>query len=112
MKRILFLIPLFLFSMSMAYAEPLDDIHTSVLNYDNNTATIKITWSQDEKATQYQIGCVSCIPNTVEFTTENNIIINNVTPLQNASMAILYVLAYDLENKIITGKQIFIDLEQ
>ena len=112
MNRILFLLPLFIFSMGFAYAEPLDEIQTSVLSYENNNAAVQITWNQDEKITQYQIGCVSCIPNTEYLTTDNTIIINNITPISNGSMAILYVLAYDSENEIIAANQIFIDLKQ
>jgi len=112
MNRLFLLLPLFIFSMGFAYAEPLDEIQVSVLSFDNNDATVQITWNQDEKIMRYQIGCVSCIPNTEYFTTDNNIIINNITPISNDSMAILYVLAYDFENEIIAANQIFVDLEQ
>ncbi len=68
MKTLLFLLPLVMFSGGMAYAEPLENIQTSVLDYSNNTATVQITWDNYEEASSYEIGCVSCFPNTVEST--------------------------------------------
>jgi hypothetical protein len=112
MKKLIFLIPLFVFGVGMAYAEPLENVQTSVLDYTNNTATIQITWDADETTSSYQIGCVSCFPNTVNSTTANSITISNVTPFPNGSMAMLYGLAYDLENNLITAKQIFVNLAQ
>ena len=112
MRKLIFLIPLFVFGVGMAYAEPLENVQTSVLDYNNNTATVQITWDADEKASSYQIGCVSCFPNIVETTTENSITISNVTPFPNGSMAMLYGLAYDLESNLITAKQILINLAQ
>lgn len=112
MKILVFLLPLLVFGMSLAYAEPLENIQTSVLDYTNNTATVQITWNDDENISSYQIGCVSCFPNSVETTSENSIIINNVTPFPNGSIAMLYGLAYDLQNEIVSAKQIFINLSQ
>ena len=112
MRKLVFLLPLFVLSMGMAYAEPLDNIQTSVLDYTDNTATVQITWNADEDVSSYQIGCVSCFPNTVESTSENSITIRNVTPFPNGSMAVLYALAYDSENNLISAKQIFINLDQ
>ena len=112
MRKIIFLLPLFVLSMGMVYAEPLDNIQTSVLDYTDNTATVQITWNADEDVSSYQIGCVSCFPNIVESTSENSITIHNVTPFPNGSMAVLYALAYDSENNLISAKQIFINLAQ
>ncbi len=95
-----------------AFAESLDNIRTSVWNYDGNSATVKITWNYDGKATNYKIGCVSCNPNTEKFTTGNSITLNNVTPFPNSSNAMLYVIIYDSENKIISAKQLIVDLSQ
>ncbi|MDH3677619.1 MAG: hypothetical protein OEQ12_04880, partial [Nitrosopumilus sp.] len=85
---------------------------TSVLDYANNTATIQITWNDDEDTSSYQIGCVSCFPNFVESTSENSIVIGNVTSFPNSSIAMLYGLAYDFQNEIISAKQILINLAQ
>ncbi len=112
MRKLVFLLPLFVLSMGMAYAEPLDGIQTSVLDYTDNIATVQITWNVDEDASSYQIGCVSCFPNTVESTSETSITISNVTPFPNGSMAVLYALAYDSENNLISAKQIFVNLDQ
>jgi len=95
-----------------AFAESLDNIRILVLNYDDNSATVKITWNYDDKATNYKIGCVSCNPNTEKFTTGNNITFNNVTPFPSSSYAMLYVITYDSENKIISAKQLIVDLSQ
>ncbi len=95
-----------------AFAEPLDNIQISVLNYDGDSATVQITWNYDDKATNYKIGCVSCTPNTAEFTTGDSITFNNVTPFPNSSIAMLYMITYDSENEIIIAKQLIVDLSQ
>ena len=112
MRKLVFLLPLLAFSMGIAYAEPFENIQTTVLDYTNDKATIKITWDQDENTSSYQIGCVSCFPNTVKSTSENSIIISNVTPFPNGSIVMLYGLAYDFENEMIVAKQIFVNLTQ
>ena len=58
---------------NQAFAEPLDNIRIFVSNYDGDSATVRITWNHDDKATNYKIGCVSCNPNTIEFTTGNRL---------------------------------------
>ncbi len=95
-----------------AFAESLDNIRILVSNYDGNSATVKITWNHDDKATNYKIGCVSCNPNTEKFTTGDSITFNNVTPFPNSSTAMLYMITYDSENEIITAKQLIVDLSQ
>jgi len=95
-----------------AFAEPLDNIQISVLNYDGDSATVQITWNYDDKTTNYKIGCVSCRPNTAEFTTGDSITFNNVTPFPNSSTAMLYMITYDSENEIIIAKQLIVDLSQ
>lgn len=110
MKILLFLIPLITFSVGIAYAEPLENIRTTVLDYSNSTATVQVTWEIDEDALSYKIGCVSCFPNLVESVSVNKAILGNVTSLPNSSIAILYGLAYDIENNLISAVQIFVDL--
>ena len=95
-----------------AFAESLDNIRISVSNYDGNSATVKITWNHDDKATNYKIGCVSCYPNTEKFTTGDSITFNNVTPFPNGSFAMLYVIAYDSQNEMISAKQLIVNLNQ
>ena len=110
MKPLFFLIPLLLVSVGMAYAEPLENIQTSVLNYANSTATVQITWDVDDEASSYKIGCVSCFPNIVKSVSDNSVIIGNVTSLPNSSIAILYGLSYDVENHLLNAVQIFVNL--
>jgi hypothetical protein len=110
MRKLVFLLPLLAFSAGIAYAEPLENIQTFVLDYTNNTATVQITWNADEITSSYKIGCVSCFPNMVESTSENSISIANITAFPNGSMAMLYALAYDIENNLIAAKQIFVNL--
>lgn len=95
-----------------AFAEPLDNIQISVLNYDDNFATVQITWNHDDKSTNYKVGCVSCNPNTAEFTTGDSITFNNVTTFPNSSSAMLYVISYDSQNDIISAKQLIVNLNQ
>jgi len=95
-----------------AFAESLDNIQISVMNYDGNFATVQITWNHDDTAANYKIGCVSCKPNTAEFTTGDSITFDNVTPFPNSSTAMLYVITYDSENTIISARQLIVDLSQ
>ena len=37
-------------STNEVFAEPLDDVRTSVSNYDGDSATVKITWNNDNSA--------------------------------------------------------------
>ncbi len=112
MRKLVFLLPLLVFTVGIASAEPFDNLQASVLNYANNTATVQITWDADEAVSSYKIGCVSCFPNTVESTSENSLTISDVTPFPNGSMVMLYGLAYDIENNLIAAKQILINLAQ
>ena len=97
---------------NQAFAEPLDNIEIFVSNYDGDSATVEITWNHDNKATYYKIGCVSCNPNTVKFTPDDSITFNNVTPFPNGSFAMLYVIAYDSQNEMISAKQLIVNLNQ
>jgi hypothetical protein len=109
-NKILFSVPVFIFSIGIAYAEPLYDVNSSIINFDGDQATVKMTWNADESTIKYNAGCVSCIPNISEFTTNNEIFLDNVTALPNNSFALLYVLAYDSNDDIISAKQIIINL--
>ena len=110
MKKLLFLLPLLVVGMGVAYAEPFENIQTLVLDYSNDNATVQITWDADESVSSYQIGCVSCFPNTVDSTSEISLIVSNVTPFPNSTIAMLYGIAYDVENQIIAAKQIIVNL--
>jgi hypothetical protein len=97
---------------NQAFAEPLGNVRISASNYDGDSATVRITWNHDDKATNYKIGCVSCNPNTVKFTTGDSITFNNVTPFPSGSFAMLYVIAYDSQNEMISAKQLIVNLNQ
>lgn len=112
MKILVFLLPFLAIGMSLAHAEPLENIQTTVLDYSNGTATVQINWDVDQSVSSYQIGCVSCFPNIINSTTKNSIVVSNVTPFPNGSIAMLYGIAYDLENQIIAAKQIIVNLTQ
>jgi hypothetical protein len=110
MNKFLLLIPLLLSTgINFAYAEPLDEVMTEIVEFNDNFVTIKISWNQDDTVFQYEIGCVSCSPNISEITTENGIILNNITSIGDESMALLYVIAYDSNDKIINVEQVFVE---
>ncbi len=112
MNRFLFLIPLlFGAGIGFAYAEPLDYVKTEILEFNDDSATVQISWNQDDVVSQYEIGCVSCSPNISEVTTENSIVLSNVTAVGDKSTALLYVIAYDSNNEVIKANQIFVELK-
>ena len=111
MNKFLFLIPLLLsIGISSAYAEPLEEVMIEILEFNDNSATVQISWNQDDAVFQYEIGCVSCSPNISEVTTENSIILNDVTSIGDNSVALLYVVSYDSNGEIINAEQIFVEL--
>ena len=112
MNRIFLLIPLLVFGVGMAYAEPLEDVLTSVSDYDDNSATVRLDWNHDAMAKKYEVGCVSCIPNVVKFTTGDSFTLTNVTVLPNSSTAMLYIIAYDSDDEIINARQILVDIRK
>ena len=116
MKSLAFLVLLILavgiISTNQVFAESLDTVGTSVSKYNGDSATVKITWNHDDSAKKYKVGCVSCTPNIVKFTTSDSMTIYNVTPFPNGSYALLYVISYDSQNNIITAKQLIVNLNQ
>ncbi|BDQ31206.1 hypothetical protein [Nitrosopumilus zosterae] len=92
-----------------AYAQPLDDINATVLEYDDSLASVHLTWNHDDSISLYEIGCVSCIPNFSENTTYDEIVLSNITSLGNG-IAILYVIAYHDDSDMITAKQVMLEL--
>ena len=93
-----------------ASAEPLEEIAASVSDFDGVSATVAISWNHDDGAASYEVGCVSCNPNTSEPTTHDSAELQGVTPFPNSQSAMLYVIAYDSENEIIGAKQLIISL--
>lgn len=103
---------LFVFGVNVAYAESLNEISITVLEYSESSATVEIIWNHDETVTKYEIGCVSCMPNISEFVYTDSIIIKNVIPFPNTSNAMLYMIAYDSNDKITNVKQILVDIRK
>lgn len=97
-QKFLFVIPalLFVFGIGYAHAELLDNASITVLEFEGGSATVQITWNSDVTVAKYEAGCVSCMPNISEFSSEDDsMILNNVTPFPNTSNALLYLIAYD-----------------
>ncbi|NIP61993.1 MAG: hypothetical protein GWN01_08945 [Nitrosopumilaceae archaeon] len=112
MDKTLLILPLFIIGIGMAYAEPLENIETSILEYENGYAVIQLNWNDDESAKKYEAGCVSCIPNISEFTSTNTITMKDIAALPSSSNAMLYVLAYGSNDEILTAKQILVDIKK
>lgn len=111
MNKLLLLLPLlFAVGIGTAYAAPLENIDTEIIELDNDVATVQISWNQDDSVSQYEVGCVSCSPNITETTSENSIILKNVTSIGEKPLALLYVIAYDPNSEIVNAEQIFVEL--
>lgn len=91
-----------------AFAQPLQKVNADVIEFNGKFATIEISWN-DNGASYYEAGCVSCMPNLSDATTENMIILNDVTAFASGD-ALLYVIAYDDSDEIISAKQIMLQL--
>ena len=103
---------LFAFSfIGLTYAQPLDSIDVSVKYYENNHAVVEINWNSDENIANYEVGCVSCMPNFSESVSVERVTLSGITPLPNTHDALLYVIALNSDDEIITATQIIVDLE-
>jgi len=96
-------------SLSTVYAQPLEDVSATVLESEDSGVSVQLTWNHDDTVSDYEIGCVSCIPNFSESTVNDEIVLQNVTSLKNG-LAILYIIAYDNNDEIIVVKQILVNL--
>ena len=96
-------------SLNAVYAQPLDDVTTTIHESENPGISVQLTWNHDDAISNYEIGCVSCIPNFSESTVKDEIVLQNVTSLKNG-LAILYVIAYDNNDEIIVAKQILFEI--
>lgn len=92
-----------------AYAQPLDEIDTTVLESDGSMASVQLIWNYDGAVSYYEVGCVSCAPNFSENTSDNEIILSDITSLENG-LAVLYVIAYHDDRETITVKQVMLEL--
>jgi hypothetical protein len=96
-------------SLDAVYAQPLDDVAATTIESENSTASVQLTWNHDGAVSDYEVGCVSCIPNFSENTRNDEIVLQNVTSLENG-LAIFYVIAYDSNDEIIVVKQVLLEL--
>ncbi|AFS81127.1 hypothetical protein NKOR_06230 [Candidatus Nitrosopumilus koreensis AR1] len=92
-----------------AYAQPLDDIDTAVIEYDGSLASVQVTWNNDDAVSYYEVGCVSCVPNFSQNTSDNEIVLADITSLENG-LAVLYVIAYHDDSDMVTVKQVMLNL--
>jgi len=113
MNGFILTMPIFLVVLGIgyAYAEPLS-VNVEIIEYADDSATVKMTWNDDPSVFKYEIGCVSCSPNVSEISMDNNITLNDVSTFPNTSNALLYVIAYDSEDEIVDAKQILIDVTE
>ena len=110
MRQLLAILPFVVIGITgTAYAQPLDEVSTTVLDVVDSTTTVQISWNHDSSVHRYESGCVSCFPNIVQSTTDDTIILKNVTALANGR-AILYLVAYDDSDTILAAKQIMVDI--
>ena len=112
MDKLLFLLPLLAITFGMAYAEPLETVDTEIVMDGDGSASVKLDWNADTAVEKYEVGCVSCIPNISEFTSDDSFVLDNVTALPNSSKVMLYVIAYDSGDEIITAKQIIVNIDK
>ncbi len=111
MRPLLLILSLAVFGLfgTVAYAQPLDDITTTVLEFEDSAASVQLTWNHDNDISNYEVGCVSCIPNFSENTIQDEIVLQNVTSLENG-LAILYIIAYDDNDEVVSVKQVMLKL--
>ena len=98
-------------SSDAAYAQPLDEVTVSLLESKDSGASVQFAWIHDDTVSNYEVGCVSCIPNFSEHTSDDKIILQNVSSLENG-LAIFYIIAYDDDEQIMTVKQLLLKLYQ
>lgn len=96
--------------LGTAYAQPLEDVAVTVLEFENSTVSVQFAWNHDDAVSSYDVGCVSCFPNLVENTIHDEIVLRNITSMENG-LTLLYIIAYDDDGEIITAKQIMLDLD-
>jgi len=96
-------------SLNTVYAQPLDDVTAIILESENSGISVQLMWNHDDAISNYEIGCVSCIPNFSENTVNDEIVLQNVTSLENG-LAIFYVIAYDSNDEILVVKQVLFEL--
>jgi len=97
-------------SLDAVYAQPLDDVTAIMLESENSGVSVQLTWNHDDAVSEYEVGCVSCIPNFSEYTVDDEMVLQNVTSLENG-LAIFYIIAYDSSDEVIIVKQVLLQLD-
>ena len=96
-------------SLDAVYAQPLDDVTTIILESEDSDVSVQLAWNHDDAVSDYEVGCVSCIPNFSENTMNDEIVLQDVTSLENG-LVIFYIIAYDSSDEVIIVKQILLEL--
>ncbi len=81
-----------------------------MINISDSLSDVQVSWNHHSSVSSYVVGCVSCIPNISENTTDEVVILKDITPLKDGSIWI-YIIAYDEVLDIITAKQIILSVE-
>ena len=101
-----------IFFPGLSYAQPLETIDAAVVDYDNNQATVSVSWNYDQTISNYEIGCVKLYAKCFKVCKSESVTLSGITPLPNTHTALLYTLiAYDSDGEINNAIQIFVDLE-
>ena len=96
-------------SLDTVYAQPLDEVTAIMLESENSVVSVQLAWTHDDAVSDYEIGCISCIPNFSENTGADEVVLQNVTSLDNG-LAIFYIIAYDSNDEILGVKQVLLEL--
>ncbi len=96
-------------SLNVVYAQPLDYVDATLLESGHSGASVQLVWNHDDAVSNYEVGCVSCMPNFSENTSHDEIVLSDVTSLENGK-AIFYVIAYDDNDEVMVVKQILLQL--
>lgn len=96
-------------SLNAAYAQPLDDVTATIIEYGSSGVSVQLAWNHDDDVSHYEVGCVSCMPNFSENTVNDEMVLSYVTSLENGK-GIFYVIAYDGDEKVLVVKQVLLKL--
>ena len=110
MRKMMLLSVLFVFCTSLAYAEAIGDFEPLVIHNDDSSVAVQIDLNPADQIKYYEVGCVSCIPNIVEFGVQDTILISNVFAIPNTNDALFYIIAYDFDDKFVNAQQVIVDI--
>ena len=96
-------------SFNLGFALPLESVSAEIIDFDGTYATVQLAWNHND-GSYYKAGCVSCIPNFSNSTEKDVLVLDRVTAFADGS-ALLYVIAYDTDDQIISAKQLVLQLQ-